>query len=104
MTRQEYLAANTAAFIAKEDTMVPHRAFFAQWVNDQTIRYVVASIGGDRIKASTDPHMNDIPLREWDVLRPPLAAKTTDFGLSGFSLSDWVCVSKEAARQYAEAN
>jgi hypothetical protein len=102
--RSEYMEASSAAFVKGDplSTLPVHRAYYAQWVNKATIAYVVHYIGGDRIDASTDPHLNDIPLGEWDDLRPPLAAKTNDFGLSGFSLSDWVCVNKEAARQWKE--
>lgn len=89
-TRKEYL-----------DGEVTHRDYYAQFVNAQTIAYVVQRIGGEAIDQSTDPHMNDIPLRMWDMLAPFLVVRFRDAGDLD-SLSGRVCVAKEAARQYKE--
>jgi len=81
-----------------------HRRYYAQFVNDRTITYVIQSIGGNRLLASTDEHLNDIPLKEWDRLSTtgmPLAAKFTDAG-DYATLAGLVCVAKEAARQWLE--
>lgn len=72
---------------------------------------------GDRTPAewralvADDFHLNNVPLRQWDdrhglvrsLLRggPEHVAIT---GSNGWSLSDSVCVLKETARRYAEAN
>lgn len=99
-TRTEYLAA------AREDGPAAHRRYYAQFVNASVIRFVGSSVGIDKIKASTDRHMNDIPLALWDrmhkclPLEPGIFQKIT--GSNSYSLSDSVCIAKEAARQIAE--
>lgn len=95
MTRAEYLATSTepGAF----------RAYYGQFVDDRTISYVARAIGGDVIKASTDPHLNDIPLKQWDRLTAslPVAGSFKDRG-DYPTIAGLVCVAKEAARQFAE--
>lgn len=98
MTHSEYLESS------RKDGPAAHRAYFGQFVTTATIARVVSAIGAERIKASTDPHMNDIPLHEWDSLVPYLP------GSAGFAkVGDWysnangVCLAKEAARQFAES-
>ena len=100
-TRKEYLA--------KECT---HREFFGQFVNDSIRETVQTCIGLDKILASTDEAFNDIPLANWDRLNisiyihqlywnisgKPEATRIKAF-LAGYSLSDKVCIAKEAARQ-----
>ena len=70
-----------------------HRAEFAEHVTPRMIDSVVRAIGANRILSSTDFYLNDIPLKEWHQLSPVFMRK-------GFSLSDCVCIAKEAARQY----
>lgn len=95
ITREEYVKAPR---INPEDGMKLHRAYYGQFVNSHVIRTVVVAIGGDRLKQSKDPHLNDIPLREWDLFgfRPPREYDSCP------SLSDSVCIAKEAARQWLE--
>lgn len=71
-----------------------HREFYGQHMTLPIINMVVRAIGKDRLLRSTDEHLNDIPLKEWDNLHP----------LLGGSLSDSVCFAKEAARQWLELN
>ena len=85
------------------DSMAAHRKYYAQFVSDATIRFVVSIIGADVIKASTDEYMNDIPLHRWDRMHGslPLAVSLKSLGESN-SLSTTVCIAKEAARIFAE--
>lgn len=91
-TRQQYMA--------RECT---HQEYYAQFVTPSIRGLVAAYIGTDMIKRSTDPHFNDIPLRLWDSLqdciRPAIAAKMRELDKGGISLSDCVCVAKQAARE-----
>lgn len=100
ITREQYISSNAG--------MPAHRAYYAQFVSVDLMQWVVKSIGQSRILSSTDPHLNDIPLREWDALHWMLgmwckrAVCATTSG--GYSLSDSVCIAKEAARQFVELN
>jgi hypothetical protein len=64
-------------------------------------------IGVETLLASTDPHLNDIPLHRWDVMTGSLfrqsgmRAQMRDVGEIR-SLSTGVCILKEAARQSIE--
>lgn len=93
-TRRDYVHGDT-----------DHRTFYGQFVDAAVRRGVAAHIGKDRILASTDPHFNDIPLREWDLLpffgdSYRLCLKAN--GMKALSLSDKVCINKEAAAQIRE--
>ena len=80
-------------YITKE---VTHREYYEQMVTNQTLRLVSDHIGIARLMKSTDEHLNDIPLKEWDRL-----AKVASFTLADGeirSLSTVVCVLKESAR------
>lgn len=105
LTREQYLAQYSGKTEAERAAL--HREYYAQFVTRWTRSTVVHFIGAERIRASTDPHMNDIPLHDWDrldaVIRAPGARihKAIN-GTSAWSLSDTVCVAKEAARQFKE--
>ena len=98
MKRSEYMDRNSTV----DDTFALHRAYYAQFVTPEIVAYVARRIGMDAIMASTDKHMNDIPLSRWDALHPELLrsqfAKLKELG-EGQSLGTTVCVAKEAARQ-----
>ena len=81
-----------------------HRRYFAQFVTDGTKHRVLSAIGLNRLKASTDPHLNDIPLAIWDRLTPQLPG-SAGFSKAGdyYTLANGVCLAKEAARQIIEA-
>jgi hypothetical protein len=117
LTRAEYLARSGEAFRVGGDTMAVHREYYAQYVNERTIAHVVRCIGGERLLASTDPHLNDIPPGEWDALCGfrQVGSNIEQFGTSGFprnniakelgtwlSPSDLGCIAKEAARQWID--
>lgn len=106
-TRAEYLNATLKGTTLAEKRAlgaVAHRRYFGQFVTPATIARVVNSIGADRLMASTDPHMNDIPLALWDRLVPHLPG-SEGFAAAGdyYTQSHGVCLAKEAARQYVES-
>jgi hypothetical protein len=105
ITRKDYLAA-CVGNTTDAERMSLHRGYYAQFVTPGVVRAVVAHIGADRIKASVDPHMNDIPLSRWDMLhgtiREMAASRCREVG-EGNSLATSVCIAKEAARQYRES-
>jgi len=80
-----------------------HDTYYGQFVSSAIVELVADSIGVDRIRASTDPHMNDIPLRDWDQLEASIGLlvhknhrkKTGEGWSSGTS----VCIAKAAARR-----
>lgn len=93
ITRKEYRA---------DQSPDAHFKYYSQFATPSVQELVARTIGIDRIKKSTDPHLNDIPLREWDNLAPSvkmlsgrLMAKANN---GGISLSDCVCTAKAAAR------
>jgi hypothetical protein len=92
----------------KDEGMQKHREFFAQFVNEYVKSVVIQSIGKTKLLTSKDEHFNDIPLRYWDrlegALRPLIIRRHKEINIGKFySLSDVVCVAKEAARQVVEA-
>lgn len=83
---------------------VSHSDYYGQFVGASLRHDVGRIIGVDRIKSSEDPHFNDIPLKEWDnmtgLVRVYCGRAIADAsGTGGISLSDTVCIAKEAARQ-----
>jgi hypothetical protein len=82
-----------------------HREYHGQFVTPRIKSYVLRKFGIDRLTQSTDPHLNDIPLREWGILnfRADLFKKA-DLKAAGehYSIAFEVCVLKEAARQLIE--
>ncbi|MGO4302207.1 hypothetical protein [Cupriavidus sp. RAF12] len=105
LTREQYMAQYSGK--SREEQAALHREYYAQFVPNGLKSFVVSCIGAERILASTDPHMNDIPLHEWDRLDGyirPIGARIHKQinGSSVWSLSDTVCVAKEAARQFKE--
>ncbi len=84
-----------------------HREFYAQFVTTSLRDLVRSRIGEVAIKASIDDHLNDIPLCRWDAMQnliiPRIHTVHKQMGYSGgASLSDCVCVAKEAAKQIKE--
>ena len=98
ITRKEYM-----------DGSVTHEEYYSQFVNHNIKDVVIRSIRLNRIKNSTDPHFNDIPLHEWDMLESSTrsicgkAISEANTG-GGVSLSDCVCIAKQAARMIKESN
>lgn len=106
MNRKQYL-----------DGECSHDEYYGQFVTPGLISYVVSRIGANRIKASTDEHMNDITLASWDRLtgvsglidaslfkacdNVTYAPEYADKFL--WSLSDQVCIAKRAAKMWKES-
>ena len=89
-TRADYLADKCT-----------HQQYYAQFVSDVTKDLVARHIGLDKIKASTKPYFNDIPLILWDQIAHggiPRAIAFRDVGDIS-SLAGNVCIAKEAAHQ-----
>jgi hypothetical protein len=80
------------------------REYYSQFVTPKVIEVVVHFWGKSVLENSTDFWMNDLPLEKWDLLLnklPPFAIRFSDLGdlptKAGF-----LCVAKEAARQYLD--
>jgi hypothetical protein len=100
-TRAQYMAD---AQQEGKGTNAAHRRYFGQFVTEGTKHRVLSSIGLDRLKASTCPHFNDIPLKLWDQLTPKLPGSAGFSKAGGFyTLANGVCLAKEAARQIIES-
>ena len=76
------------------------RAYYAQFVDDAVTASVARNIGLERIAASDDEHLNDVPLRLWDqcLVSSTAAAKLRECG-DYLTQAGVVCIAKEAARQ-----
>jgi hypothetical protein len=96
-TRAQYLHDS------QTDGPAAHRRYYGQFVTNGTKHRVVSSIGLARLLASSNLHFNDIPLHEWDRLVPALPG-SAGFNKAGdyYTLSNGVCLAKEAARQIVE--
>ena len=105
--------------ISRADYMVDsahlHSEYFSQFVTQGTRDQVAAQIGLERIKVSTDPYFNDIPLKEWDQLtgyngcskwKCDLICHTAKIKEADewLTLNTLVCIAKEAARQLKETS
>jgi len=104
-TRQQYLAGE-----------ISHHDYYSQFITDEMIEQVKQNIGIERLMASTDEHLNDIPLKEWDALsgtvfmrerlidKPKIShefhekTKEAKEAGEGISPSTLVCVYKAIAR------
>lgn len=98
-TRAEYMKDS------QTEGTAAHRRYFGQFVTPGTKARVLQFIGMDRLLASKDPHLNDIPLPLWDKLTPALPG-SGGFSKAGdyYTLANGVCLAKEAARQIIEGN
>jgi hypothetical protein len=103
-TRAQYMADPAHLVGAtKSSRMAAHRRYYGQFVTPGTISRVVNAIGEDVLRASKDPHLNDIPLALWDRLVPGLPG-SGGFSKAGdhYTVGNGVCLAKEAARQWIE--
>lgn len=107
MNRKEYMDADkltNGEYDARKGADI-HAAYFSQFVNSHVTETVLRCIGRERLLASRDYHLNDIPLKLWDdlVMTGHIAAKAKEFG-DNTSLSTKVCVYKQAARLWLAEN
>lgn len=94
-TRRQYLN--------KECT---HHEYYSQFVTTITWISLTGRISAERIKASTDPNFNDIPLAIWDSLpkHPPAVTEALrDCGDVPVKAGH-VCIYKAAALQIKNSN
>lgn len=107
MNRKEYMDADkiTEGHYDGSKGADIHRIYFEQFASKGTIQIVLQCIGSERLLASRDSHLNDIPLQLWDNLpmTAHIAAKAKEFG-DNTSLSTKVCVYKAAARKWLREN
>ena len=75
-----------------------HHQYYAQFATPEVIAQVKRQIGEDRIKASADPHFNDIPLKQWDNLKITVYKNDMDTAGDFLTLAGKVCIAKAAAR------
>lgn len=78
-----------------------HQKYYGQLVTEGIKRTVKKEFGMERLLASTDPHLNDIPLKRWDDLYLPNIPSMKPLG-DYLTLAGKVCIAKEAARQLIE--
>jgi hypothetical protein len=110
ITRTEYM----------EDSERLHGEYFTQFVTDAMKRDILNFIGKEALLNSTDKHLNDIPLKQWDclagfsfrgsemILKPSVIPYGIDNLLKeageDYSCSTGVCILKQAARQIIKDN
>ena len=80
---------------------ITHREFYKPFVKESLKTAVRSKILLERLLASNDPHLNDIPLKEWDDLVFLLPIRDMlDAGMNTVNArSIRVCIAKEAACQ-----
>lgn len=81
------------------DNKITHEEFYL-WLAD-AIKVTVSDlpVSLDRILMSTDPHLNDIPLHQWDRRNPIVRGKAVRAGMRAWSLCNTVCVLKAFAKR-----
>lgn len=89
-----------ADYMAKRCT---HEQYYRQFVQPADLLTVRTRIGVARLQASSDEHLNDIPLQEWDnmPLHGPSQATMKACG-DWVSPAGKVCILKQAARMLLE--
>lgn len=80
-----------------------HDEYYLQFGTERMEERIHGAIGMKLIMASTDPHMNDIPLAMWDKLYPSFQVlvdrSLLEKAEEDMSLSTSVCVLKALARK-----
>lgn len=99
ITRQDYLNSDCQK--------TAHRAYYAQFVTQNTLDLVERTFSKACLKKSEDPHFNDISLRRWDAkayyaITKPIEKKLRELG-DYPTLAGAVCILKEAAQQIRES-
>ena len=96
-TRKQYLEDSSV------DGKAAHRRYYGQFVTSRTIHSVVSAIGSEKLLASTEFYMNDIPMHLWYALVPRLPG-SENFSKAGdyYTNAGGVCLAKEAACQWVE--
>lgn len=78
-----------------------HHEYYIQFATPALRQEVARHIGVERIKASTDPYMNDIPLADWDSTPVVSYYHATRMKQAGDYLTKAgaVCIAKAIARE-----
>lgn len=102
ITRKEYM-----------DGEFTFREYYGQFSSPNVVAAVARYIGTERLLASTDEYLNDIPMKIWDaapwfgmqlmVAEANVSTHSIGSGLCT-SNSDKVCTLKVAARKFIEEN
>lgn len=87
---------------------VSHNEIFSKIVNEIGLEKLVKILPLQdkeelKIKYSQDQYFNNIPLRKWDDKFPIIKSYLINIGITKISLSDTVCILKQAARMYIES-
>lgn len=84
------------------DHEIDHQAYYLWLADFIGVPDSVIPVTPEEVQASTDPHLNDIPLGWWDRKDPVVRHYAYAKGLP-WSLSDTVCVLKSLARRRQQA-
>ena len=95
MTFQEQHDERRQAYMAN---IITHEEFYTWLAESIGVTVFDIPVSLDRIRASTDPHLNNIPLHMWDRKDSVVRQKAVKAGMRSWSLSDTVCVLKNYAR------
>lgn len=107
-THEEYMRESGSLDVKDEARFNLYRKYTRQYVDlggEAYIRSVVFTVGQDKILASTDKHLNDIPLYVWVRIPIPIGTRKLGSKLGDVcmpSIADGVCIAKEAARIFRE--
>lgn len=104
------MSNTTTQKYSREDYMAKrctHREYYGQFVTPAIKQMVISRFGIPTLLRSTDKHLNDIPLHQWDALagcrmRGSELIGTPTPRIEDGSLSSTVCTFKEAAKQIIE--
>lgn len=97
ITRKQYMQSSSDL----------HREYYSQFITPATIQFVKTEIGMDKLRLSTDKHLNDVEVErypegrwQWDLtpVNTVLVAKAEERLIKHASDSCRTCVGKEAAR------
>ena len=102
-TRKQYMDEYTKAGLDKAKTRKLYREYTAQFVDGSIKKQVLRYFPEERLVASEDEHLNDIPLKQWDDCMMFMASGRLNNKLKEagdcVSKATLVCIAKEAARQ-----
>lgn len=96
ITREQYLRGEFS-----------HREYYSQFVTQGVKDKVLYRLPIETLKASTDPHFNDIQLSIWDSMMPiwPFYINSRIKQCGDYlTKAGAVCILKEAAKQIIEEN
>lgn len=97
--------------LSREDYMskrCTHRQYYAQFVTPTILWTVRHRFTEAEIRASKDPHFNNLPLAKWDAIAQVMRQETSvrneyGDGKLTWSLAGAICILKEAAQQIRES-